>query len=143
MGSPFGDVEELNRARLYYTKTESGAIASVDPITGVQYKTQQKSYIEAYVKVLSPNNIPESQLAKAPYTMKVRVYCISPMFLPSEVGQGDVLDYEFTEGTRILEGASQRTQKGKLTITKFLTSPFSVVNEVMGDVFDGYLVVGT
>ena len=140
MSSPFASVEEINPVLLTY-RIESGAIA-IDPLTGIEYSTgTAEGVITAYVKNVAAETNPRSELALTPFAQKVKVYCITPMFLPKGLGEGTVFGYAFTEPTRTALGADAKVTRGKLTITQFRPAQISVVNEELGDMFYGYLAL--
>ena len=135
MSSPFASVDVLNTATLRYA-LGTGTLQT-DPITGLQYASQTSGEIQAYVKRLSNTGAENTELAPNPSSEPVRVYCVDPMRLPAGIGSGSVLGYEFTD-TSV---SPNRIQQGKLTIGAMRTSQFSVILEVLGDVFDGTLLL--
>lgn len=139
MASPFASVEEINPVLLTYHVAAAGG--ATDPLTGIEYGSTTDGVLTAYVKPIRGEDDPSSELARNPFSQRVKVYCITPMFLPKGVGQGSTLDYSFTEPTRVSMGEPERVTTGKLTITQFIPSPISVVNEELGDTFTGYLLL--
>ena len=139
MASPFAGIEEIQPATLTYRAV--GTATLTDPITGLEYGASTTATITAYVKSIRTEAIAQSELAISPYSQRVKVFCIEPMFLPAAIGQGSTLDYSFTDPSRVAIGGEEKTVTGKLTISSYRPSQISVVNEELGDSFLGYLLL--
>lgn len=131
--SPFASIKEIQQATLTYSI--AGTIPTIDAETGVEHLSTTTGTFTAYVKIISDNPNSANELATKLQAQKVKAYCVEPSILPANIGQGSVLGYEFSDTVR------SRIIKGKLTITKYAPSPITVVTEVLGDVFEGYLLV--
>jgi len=139
MASPFASVAEISPATLTYLAV--GTSTLTDPITGLQYGASTSATITAYVKSVKGQSTDQSELALNPFSQRVKVYCIEPMFLPAAIGQGSTFDYSFKDPSRVAAGGQEKTVTGKLTITQYIPSQITIVNEELGDVFYGYLLL--
>lgn len=112
---------------------QTGGDFIIDPDTGVEIHSNSAVVITAF---LQEDQKPVGEDMPGPNSSSVYLsgYCMDPVILPSGIGAGAIADYVFTPEY----GSNTR---GKFFLARKPASPFGIVQEIVGDEIEGWLVI--